>query len=50
MHCPKMEQALAGLARRIETGHLKDRFKMERKLGAIQGVLPASLRSLIFPQ
>jgi transposase len=32
----KMEQALAGLARRMETGHLKDRFKMERKLAAIQ--------------
>ncbi len=36
----KMEGALAGLARRIETGHLKDRFKMERKLGAIQARHP----------
>jgi transposase len=36
----KMEQALAGLARRIETGRLKDRFKMERKLGAIQARHP----------
>lgn len=36
----KMERALAGLARRIETGHLKDRFKMERKLGAIQARHP----------
>ena len=36
----KMEQALSGLARRIETGQLKDRFKMERKLGAIQARHP----------
>ncbi len=36
----KMEDALAGLARRIETGHLKDRYKMERRLGAIQARHP----------
>jgi len=36
----KMEDALTGLARRIETGHLKDRYKMERRLGAIQARHP----------
>lgn len=36
----KMEEALTGLAHRIETGHLKDRYKMERRLGAIQARHP----------
>lgn len=31
----RLEAALEGLARRIETGRLKDRLKMERQLGAI---------------
>jgi transposase len=36
----RMEDALKGLARTIETGRLKDRNKMERRLGGIQARHP----------
>ena len=36
----RMEAALKSLARSIETGRLKDRNKMERRLGRIQATHP----------
>jgi len=36
----KIEKALAGLEKRITTGKLRDRFKMERNLGRIQASHP----------
>jgi transposase len=36
----KIERALGGLEKRIAEGKLKDRFKMERKLGRIQACHP----------
>lgn len=36
----KMEKALRGLEKRIAEGKLKDRFKMERRLGRIQACHP----------
>jgi transposase len=36
----RMEAALTGLAKAIETGRLKDRNKMERRLGRIQATHP----------
>jgi transposase len=36
----KIEKALAGLAKRIAEGKLRDRFKMERNLGRIQASHP----------
>src|SRR5216683_1447161 len=38
--CGSMEKALKGLAPTIETGRLKDRHKMERRLGRIQASHP----------
>jgi transposase len=38
--CARMEDALQRLARTIETGCLKDRHKMERRLGRIQASHP----------
>jgi transposase len=38
--CARMEQALKRLAKSIETGRLKDRNKMERRLGRIQASHP----------
>src|SRR6202048_3151706 len=40
----RMEDALQRLARTIETGRLKDRHKMERRLGRIQGRHPQEPR------
>jgi len=42
----RMEKALTALQKRVATGQLRDRSKIERRLGAIQGASSAGRRSV----